>query len=118
MKKEILEFITEHNNHFKKRFSLLKGIAARKTQEPYRLLSAHIHGQSDLVLPVVNKLCDLVSSPTDCKECAMVAFEVAEYLNDVFLSIYASNWHSLPNRIHVVVNNRFVSQEQKGAFFE
>lgn len=116
-KKEILDYLTSHNSRFSARLNILKEIRRRTEKEPYRILSAHIHGQSVAVLPVVNKLSDLVQSPEFCTNSASMVFEVAEYINDVLLSLYMANWHSLPKDICAAVESRFVSPEQRAECF-
>ena len=51
-KKELLDYFKDHAG-FGIRFGLLKECATRVELEPYRLLSAHIHAQSEYVVPNV-----------------------------------------------------------------
>jgi hypothetical protein len=69
------------------------------------------------VLPVVVDLKDLVRSEAECKECAQIAFEVSEFLNDILLSVYIPHWASLPPLVISKLNERFKSAEQKKVFF-
>lgn len=117
LKKEILLYLEQNFKKFGHRMGILKGIKIRKEIDPYRLLSAHIHAQSIPVLPNVEKFKELVQSVDSCKECASVAFEVSEYLNDILLSIYLNNWASLPNGIKAATESRFTTPEQKKTFF-
>ena len=118
LKKDLLQYLDAHHARFKSRFNLLGPIATRKTEDPYRLLSAHIHAQSAMVLPDVNHLKHMVRPVKECMECAKAQFEVAEYVNDVLLSIYAPNWHSLPAQVQNAVIKRFVSPQQRTSFLE
>lgn len=117
LKKELLQYLEQHTPRFGARTGILREIRARKEVDPYRLLSAHVHAQSDPVLPVVNDLADLVRPRADCLECATVAFEVAEFLNDVLLAIYAPSWASLPGAVQAALSARFKSVEQRRDFF-
>lgn len=117
LKKELLQYLDQHVPKFAGRMGILRDSKTRKELDPYRLLSAHIHAQSDLVLPVVTELKDLVRPKAVCSECIQVAFEVAEYINDVFLSVFLSSWASLPAPIQAAMNARFQSAEQRKAFF-
>lgn len=117
LKKELLQYLDQHVPKFSARMGILRDIKTRKECDPYRLLSAHIHAQSNPVLPVVAELKDLVRPKAVCTECAQVAFEVAEYLNDVFLTVFISSWASLPVPIQAALNARFVSAEQRKTFF-
>ena len=117
MKKEILDYLAAHNPRFQARLSQLKNIKTRIEADPYRLLSAHIHGQSAVVLPAVHELQDFVRSPEICFDSAAAIFEVSEYINDVLLSMYVSGWHALPKEICIALEARFVSPQQQGEFF-
>jgi len=117
LKKELLQYLEANNPRFGARFGLLREIATRKEPDPYRLLSAHIHAQSEPVLPQVINLKDMVVSEAGCIECANVAYEVSEYLNDILLAIHVTNWHSLPTSIRDAAHSRFQSPEQRKAFF-
>lgn len=89
LKKELLQYLDQHVPKYGPRFATLRDIATRKELDPYRMLSAHIHAQSTPVLPAVVELKDMVRPEAQCKECARAGFEVAEYLNDVLLSVYS-----------------------------
>jgi hypothetical protein len=117
LKRELLQYLEQHTPRFAARYSTLREIRTRREPDPYRLLSAHIHAQSAPVLPTVGALPDLVQPVPACKECADVAFEVSEYLNDVLLSIYLSSWASLPPSLQIALAPRFKSADQKRDFF-
>lgn len=117
LKKELLQYLDQHFLKFGSRIATLREIATRKEPDPYRLLSAHVHAQSDPVLPDVAELKDLVRPVTDCDECALVAFEVAEFLNDVLLAVFLPSWASFPMEVRTAANARFQSADQRKAFF-
>lgn len=117
LKKELLQYLDQHVPKFGSRQGILRDTVTRKEVDPYRLLSAHIHAQSIPVLPVVAELRDLVRPEAACTECARVAFEVAEYLNDILLAVYLPNWAALPAQVQTALSARFVSVEQRKAFF-
>lgn len=118
LKKEILEYLRTHDKGFDNRYGILKLISTRHEVDTYRLLSAHIHGQSKPVLPATTQLQDVVRDITICNECAVVAKETAEYINDIMISVYANKWQSLPELITTSTEQRFLSQAQKKQFFE
>lgn len=117
LKKELFQYLDQHVPRFGPRMVVLRDIVTRRETDPYRLLSAHIHAQSSLVLPAVVELKDLVREEAVCKECAEVAFEVSEYLNDILLAIYAPNWASLPAVIQASLEARFQTTDQRKNFF-
>lgn len=117
LKKDLLQYLEQHISKFGMRFGILRQTITRRELDPYRLLSAHIHAQSDSVLPAVINLKDLVQSADACFECAQVAFEVVEYLNDILLAAFTFNWAALPEPIKSAMNSRFHSPEQRRTFF-
>lgn len=118
LKSEVLKYIETYHDGYGRRFGILQAVKTRRELDPYRLLSAHIHGQSEPVLPVVNELKDMVQDDARCQQCAQVCFEVSEYLNDILLSMYASSWSTLPSNVQAAALARFVSMEQRTAFFK
>ena len=117
LKKEILQYLDQYVPRYNHRMGILRQIAIRKEPDPYRLLSAHIHAQSDPVLPMVIDLKSLIRSERICKECAQAAFEVSEFLNDVLLSVYLPSWASFPQVVKSELNKRFKSGDQRKSFF-
>lgn len=117
LKKELLQYLDQHLPKFGARTALLREVKTRTEPDPYRLLSAHIHTQSIFVVPVVADLRDLVRTSSVCSECTQACFEVAEYMNDIFLGIYVSGWASLPAPVQTALLPRFKSPEQRQMFF-
>jgi hypothetical protein len=117
LKKELLQYLDQHVPRFAHRMGILREIATRKELDPYRLLSAHIHAQSAPVLPNVIDLKDLVRPEAACKECAQVAFEVSEFLNDILLAVYLPSWASLPSAVRSGLDARFQSGDQRKSIF-
>jgi len=117
LKKELLQYLDQNVPKFRARMGLLTEIKTRTEADPYRLLSAHIHAQSTLVVPVVDSLCDLVRPDPVCFECTQACFEVAEYVNDILFGVYLSSWASLPAPVRTALKPRFKSAEQRQVFF-
>lgn len=117
MKKDLISYLALYHECYGTRFGILKSVSLRSEDEPYRFLSAHIHGQSVAVLSNANNLSDLVRPILECNECVKAVYEVTEYLNDVLLAVYTDNWMSLPEEIRIAAESRFLSPEQKVAFF-
>lgn len=118
MKRDVIQYLDQHIAGFTARNSLLRDIRTRSHVDPYRLLSAHIHAQNESVIPRVVDLKDLVRGEEECSECAAVAFEVAEYLSDVLLAVFAPSWASLPEAVQSAMSGRFKTANQRKAFFE
>lgn len=115
-KMQVLKYIGEHWPKFGRRFKLLAQHRKRQAEDPYRLLSAHIHGQTDFTAPNVDPLVKLVAGPSLCAECVMLQRDVAEYIGDVLLAMYGDRWASLPDVVKISLNSRLNAKERK-AFF-
>jgi hypothetical protein len=118
LKREVIEYIYANFKGSRERFVVLREGATRKTDEPYRLLSAHVHAQSTPALPANVNLSDVVSNEKSCMECGRMAQEVSEYLSDILAALYAPNWMAIPQPIQKSVTDRLVKIKQgKARFF-
>ena len=117
LKTDLLKYLNESVPRYGARFGILKDCKTRKLEDPYRLLSAHIHGQSEFALPQVNKPKDIVASHKAQNEAILLQKECAEFLNDVFWSIYVDRWAGIPVDLKKILEKRFKSPEQRTSFF-
>jgi hypothetical protein len=116
LKQDIIEYLSIHIPEFKTRFGLLRQKKIRKEDDPYKLLSAHIHSQSAICIPSIFSLKEITQPHHNCIECVEIQREVSEYLNDILFSSYADRWASLPETIVTDTMGR-LSQAQKKIFF-
>jgi hypothetical protein len=117
LRKELLQYLDQYVPKFAMRIGSLREIKTRTESDPYRLLSAHIHAQSAVVLPVVSDLKDLVRNKNVCLECTQACFEVSEYMNDILLCLYLTDWAALPGPVQSALELRFKSADQRQVFF-
>lgn len=117
MKRDLLEYFGEHYFGFKKRWAILANSATRTTADPYRLLSAHIHAQSTVVLPVVTHLADIVKDQALGQESAKLLGEVSEFLSDILVCLFADKWTSLPAAITKAATAR-IDKKDSSEFFK
>lgn len=113
---EIIEYLTKFIDKFGPRLSILSAHKKRKVDQPYRLLSAHIHGQSTLVIPTFQRLEAMVYPQKQCEEAVDLQVEVSEYVNDIFLAYFASKWPSLPDEIMNPAKSRIPSSKHAKLF--
>jgi hypothetical protein len=113
---EILDFFTKFVEKFNQRFMILSAHKKRTVDQPYRLLSAHIHGQSKLVVPTFQNLEAMVYPEQQCKEAVSLQIEVSEYVNDIFLAYFASKWPSLPDEIIKSAKSRIPAEKHAKLF--
>ena len=117
LKTELLKYLGDSFVRYQSRFGLLRDCKTRKLDDPYRLLSAHIHGQSELVLPEVENPKDIVAAPKAQIEAIELQGECSEFINDVFWSVFADRWASIPAELKTTLESRFKSPDQRVAFF-
>ena len=115
-KTQVWKYIGEHGPKFRTRFKLLTQHRKRQEEDPYRLLSAHIHGQTDFTAPSVGPLVKLVAGTSLCAECVMLQRDVAEYIGDVLLAMYGDRRASLPDVVKTSLNSRLKGKKRE-AFF-
>lgn len=106
LKRDLLKYLSDYFPKYTQRFNALLSSRTRHEEDPYRLLSAHVHSQSGLVTPKHTKLSSLVASSDRVKEGVEMQAEVSEYLGDVLLSVFAPKWASLPSGVVTTVTTR------------
>ena len=114
-KSEIGTYLTQNYPTYKTRYTLLEQAKRRRVSEPYRLLSVHVHGQTDLTTPAVGPLKRLVYDRRQCEECITLQRDVAEYIGDTLLAVFADKWASIPDPCRQPFTER-LSDAQLGAF--
>lgn len=118
LKRELLDYLADHFKGFAIRYAALKEVATRTVEDPYRLLSGHIHAQSVPALPVATGLSDVIQDKATCIECTLLARQVNEYVGDVLLSVYATKWAALPSAITTAADVRLKTKiASKRKFF-
>lgn len=117
LKTDLLRYLSEHFVGYSTRFGLLRDCKLRTLDDPYRLLSAHVHGQSELAIPQVNAPKDIVGTAKAQDEVIVLLGECTEFICDNFWSVYYDRWASLPNDLRTELNARFKSPEQRATFF-
>lgn len=108
-----IKYLSKFVKGFDKRYSLLSKKINRSKEDPYGILSVHVHGTSTLAAPALGDLSTLVRKKKDCDDCLRMAEDVAEYLCDVLASRYADLWHDLPKDIQVHISSRLTGKDLK-----
>lgn len=116
LKTEVIKYLETYYDGFARRFSLLKTAKTRSQEDPYRLLSAHVHSQSITVIPTIIDLKSLVATQALCNECIKLQAECVEYVSDVLLACFAKKWSSLPVEIVDAARVRLPKSEAKIVF--
>jgi hypothetical protein len=118
MKQDLLKYLGESYPGYGTRFGILLNCATRTQPDPYRLLSAHLHGQSEHVLPQVNMPSDIVAPVAMQDESLLLQCECSEFINDVFWAAFMTRWQSITTALTDNLETRFKSAEQRAAFFK
>ena len=116
LKRDVVAYLEYYVPGFKSRFAILSAAKGRTEADPYKVLSAHVHSQSTLVMPAYTQFDTLVMTNKKCRECIRLQAEVTEYLNDIFLSVFAPKWAALPKRIVDMARARLGAAKAKRIF--
>ena len=103
---EVLKYLSTYNRMFRKRLELLRSNRTRGDEDPYRLLSAHTHGQNSATLPPLVKIDQLVQTRDRCLDGVRLQLEISEYLSDVLTACFAEQWADLPEPITNLIRGR------------
>ena len=117
LKTELLKYLGDSITRYSTRFGLLRDGKTRTLDDPYRLLSAHIHGQSESVIPQMQRPKDIVATPKAQDEALKLQCECSEYINDIFWSVFADRWASIPEELRTTLESRFKTPDQRACFF-
>jgi hypothetical protein len=110
---EVTKYLGQYIPRYKERYKLLQEKMSRRVEEPYNLLSAHVHSLTPPTVPTLTSLSSLVCGVAVCRECVCVQSDVTEYLNDVCLATYVGNWADLPENVRTAANARLSSAQLK-----
>lgn len=100
------KYLRDAYRNFERNFGVLQKVKKRKVDDPYRLLSAHVHGTSLAALPSYVDISAIVSPMAECEEIVSIQNDVSEYVSDVLVSIHAPNWPDLPAELRKSVQSR------------
>ena len=102
----VLKYLRTYNSRFHDRLVLLRAKRTRGEQDPYHLLSAHVHSQNSATVPPLVKVQQIVQAKARCLECVELQLEISEYLSDVLASCFATQWADLPESVTNSIKRR------------
>jgi hypothetical protein len=117
LKSELLKYLAETCKGFPQRMAILTSCKTRQVDDPYRLLSGHIHGQTEAALPNVVRARDIVASDKLQADLIEMQRECSEYVSDVLWSTFVRRWAAIPKSLRGVIMSRFKSAKDQAAFF-
>ncbi len=118
LKKELLQYLKDWHPKFGARIGTLNQIKRRKLGDPYRLLSAHMHGQNELSIPNVKSPTDAFATPEILAEVPLIQAECCEYLSDILWALFGDHRRALPQELIKDLDGRFLTRAQKAEFFK
>lgn len=116
LKADVIRYLEDFFPRYKVRFSMLLTKRTRPEDEPYKILSAHIHGQTALTAPKHISLEDVVYPHEACLECIKLQMYVAEYISDVLMALFADNWAALPASLVKAAKERLTGDQLRQFF--
>ena len=110
---DVLKYLRTYDRRFQERLGLLRGERMRGEEDPYRLLSAHVHSQNSATLPPLVGIERLVQPKDRCLECVALQEEISEYLSDVLASCFVTQWVDLPESVTQSIRGRLGAKKLK-----
>ena len=110
---EVLKYLRTYNIRFQDRLALLRAKRTQGQEDPYHLLSAHVHSQNSATIPPLVKIQQLVQGKPRCLECVELQLEISEYLSDVLASCFATQWADLPESVTNSIKRRLEPEKLK-----
>ncbi len=110
---EVMKYLKTYDRRFQQRLGLLRTRRAQGQEDPYRLLSAHVHSQNSATLPPLVRIEQLVQSGARCLECVGLQEEISEYLSDVLTCWFVGQWADLPGAIKESIVSRIGPKKLK-----
>jgi hypothetical protein len=101
-----LKYMRSYAPRFADRFALLAKSKTRADEDPYGLLSIHVHATASTAAPAFGDLSTLVQNVATCDDCVKLQRDIAEYLTDVLAAWYADRWQDFPEQVKVALKSR------------
>lgn len=106
LKSAVFSYLEDYYPHFKSRFSKLENSSCRVEKDPYRLLSAHVHSQSQKTLPTATSFSSIVATPQTSVELITVQAGVTEFISDILFACFGPKWAGLPDDLVIPLKDR------------
>lgn len=81
---------------FAERLTMIEQCSKPSLEECYRLLSAHVHGQSPNTMPKSDAIKDLVMPLTTLQQILVLQQQTAKALSAYLMAVHAREWNELP----------------------
>jgi hypothetical protein len=113
MRAPLIKYLHGTSARFTDRMKLLLKSKTRTEDDPYSLLSVHVHSISAHSAPPIAQLAAIVQSDKSCNECVELQRQVSEYLTDILSAWYADRWQDFPQTIKDHLSKRLTPTDLK-----
>lgn len=116
-KSELFRYLSEKlASSFGAKWTVLNQSRTRAIEDPFSLLSAHLHKQAGGTIVSINDCAQVVCTSSICNEVVVLQSSTTEYINDVLLACYAQNWAALPDAVLKAARARLNSKQEAVLF--
>ena len=106
----------ETNRTFATRLPMIERRCPRTLRQVYRILSAHVHGQSPYTLPNAGPLQSTVLGSELMKSIVEMQIQSVDALSNYLVAVYANQWPQLPQQFVSRVSQA-LTPKQRPLFF-
>ena len=103
---------------FKNKLTMIEAHETYSLNEVYRILSAHIHGQSPHTLPKAGNFDELLKTPTFCDSLTELQEQVTRGISNFLLVVFLHDSIQAPEQVLVRVKKGLTLEERMAVFFE
>lgn len=116
LRSDLYKYHTEVDKQFKQRIGLLDQMSKPTVEGIYRILSAHIHGQSAFTIPKIGDLEELVMPNAFIESLIEAQAQSAQAVSNYLTALYADDWPSIPSTVTKRIQNT-LTDAQRQVFF-
>lgn len=116
-KSELIRYLSERCvPSFGAKWNVLNQTRTRAIEDPFSLLSAHLHKQAGSTIVSIQDCAEVVCDGATCEDVIVLQASTTEYVSDVLLVCYAHTWAALPTEIVLAARAR-LSASQEAVLF-
>ena len=110
LKSQAIKYLGDWYPGYSTKYALLKTAKRRSTEDPYKLLSVHIHSQTQPTIPIVGPLSSLIFSTAHVAEILALQLEMSEFLSDICAAAFYPEYVLFPAAIRKDISDRLSAE--------
>ncbi|MCP4353357.1 MAG: hypothetical protein GY795_48530 [Desulfobacterales bacterium] len=118
LRSDIDKYHREIRDGFGKNINIIDNSEGTSLLKLYRILSAHIHGQSPLTVPKAGEFRELISSDSFIQSLITIQKKVSRCLSNYLAAVFISEGISPPFDIGRRIKEQLTPAQRKAVFFE